>query len=355
MRLAVIAYDGESNPSTRLRILQYIPSLARAGFDVSTTFVSQRPEAHFDVGASRAAIDRADIVFVQRVLRRPLLRLLSAAGKPIVFDFDDALHYIRQSQYPLAHSPRGARDALRNGYRRVLRGSRYYSGRKRLLDSMLSLSARVLVGNEWLADDLRIPLHKVVVVPTSVWVHDAPCREHHEHVPVRLGWIGVPSNLYHLDALRPVFVELDRRFGAKIELAIVSSKTIDVPISTRFIPWSLSSESAEVMLFDIGLMPLQDDPFSRGKCAFKAIHCMQHGVPVVASPVGANTTLIVSGQNGWLADSPDEWVARIGSLVANSHARAVMGRAARRTIEERYSAEEASRLLDRVLRDAMRR
>ena len=93
-----------------------------------------------------------------------------------------------------------------------------------------------------------------------------------------------------------------------------------------------------MLSFDIGIMPLQDDPFSRGKCAFKAVFCMSQGVPVVASPVGANTALIEHGVNGWLAANTDDWVEGISVLVDDVAMRTRMGHLARKTIEERYSA-----------------
>src|SRR5687768_16958077 len=99
-------------------------------------------------------------------------------------------------------------------------------------------------------------------------------------------------------------------------------------------------------------MPLQDDPFSRAKCAFKAILCMAHGVPVVASPVGANASLIRSGENGLLAASTDEWVASISALVDDASLRARLGGEARATIEQDYSADTIVPRLSRILVDA---
>jgi glycosyltransferase involved in cell wall biosynthesis len=104
-------------------------------------------------------------------------------------------------------------------------------------------------------------------------------------------------------------------------------------------------------------MPLQDDPFSRGKCAFKAVFCMSRGVPVIASPVGANTTLIDHGENGWLATSTDDWIEGISALVEDVSLRSRMGRLARETIEEGYSAASVAKklatLLNRVTGSAL--
>jgi glycosyltransferase involved in cell wall biosynthesis len=103
------------------------------------------------------------------------------------------------------------------------------------------------------------------------------------------------------------------------------------------------------MVFDIGLMPLTDDPFSRGKCAFKAVYCMSRGVPVVASPIGANTALIQSGINGFLSATPREWLRSLSTLIEDSELRARLGAKARETIALRYSADEVARVLPKLL------
>jgi glycosyltransferase involved in cell wall biosynthesis len=347
-RVLVVAYGGELKPSTRLRILQYLPVLEATGFRFDRLFVSQGRGRTRITGLAEK-LDRADVVFVQRVLSPDLLRALRRRNKPVVFDMDDALHMIRQSQYPRAVLPRSLTDVARNAYRAALRGSRFHSGRKHLLDEMLEIAATTIVGNEWLFQELGLNDDRALVIPTSVWLDHVPTKRHHHHPPVTIGWIGVQSNLYHVDALHDAFQILRGRYSEDLQLKIVSSEWIQTPLSTRFTPWSLESESKSVLSFDIGIMPLQDDPFSRGKCAFKAVFCMSRGVPVVASPVGANKALIEHGVNGLLAASTDEWVEGISELADDIAARARMGQRARETIEKRYSAADAAKYLSEVL------
>jgi glycosyltransferase involved in cell wall biosynthesis len=121
------------------------------------------------------------------------------------------------------------------------------------------------------------------------------------------------------------------------------------------VPWSLEAEGDEVLTFDIGLMPLQDDPFSRGKCAFKAVFCMSRGVPVVASPVGANSELIAHGENGYLASNTAEWVDYLSGLVEDATLRAQLGHRARETIEAGFSAERVRAQLGETLLRARKR
>jgi glycosyltransferase involved in cell wall biosynthesis len=350
VRVLVLAYDGELNPSTRLRILQYVPALARNGVEVSTLFLERQGRARAFGRRLDRALSDVEVVFVQRVLTREVVRRLSRSRLPVIFDLDDAVHYIRESQYPRTLSPTNTADKVRNVYRSVLRGSRFHSSRKRLLDKMLDIATTTIVGNQWLFEELGLNEDRAVIIPTSVWLHGVPTKRHGPHRPVVVGWIGVKSNLYHLDALSDAFAALHERYKDEVELKIVSSATVKTPLVTRFVPWSLESESASVLSFDIGIMPLHDDPFSRGKCAFKAVFCMSRGVPVVASPVGANTALIEHGVNGWLASSTDDWIHGISVLAEDTEARARMGRLARKTIEDRYSAADVAENLSQVLR-----
>lgn len=122
---------------------------------------------------------------------------------------------------------------------------------------------------------------------------------------------------------------------------------------TLFEPWERSREVRAVQGFDIGIMPLTDTPFTRGKCGGKALVCMSCGVPVVASPVGVNGDIIRDGENGLLAGTPGEWLEKLGALIKDADLRARLGSEGRRTIESRYStAVNAPRLLA-ILRGAV--
>jgi glycosyltransferase involved in cell wall biosynthesis len=336
----VVAYDGPTQPATRLRILQYLPALKARGIECEAHFVAQGdgPRRLPD----RGLLERADVVFVQRVLSRGLLRLLKRSGKPVVFDVDDAIHLIRQSQYERAMEPVTLRDHAESLYRAVARGGRFYSSRKRLLDEMISIASVTIVGNRWLYENLGLEASRAMVLPTAVWVDNAPRVSHAPRTPITLGWTGVRSNLIHLEGLGPVFGRLAARFGARLLLSIVSSASLQLPIATRFTPWSLDAEEDALRQFDIGLMPLRDDPFSRGKSAFKAILCMSRGIPVVASPVGANRDVIEHGVNGFLASSDDEWIEHLTALVESVSLRARLGDQARATIESRFSARRVT-------------
>ena len=347
-RVLVIAVGGELNQSTRLRILQYLPALIQEGFSFETYFVSADSRG-LDLDEISSRVDRADVVFVQRVLDSGLIRLLRQASVPVVYDLDDALHYIRPQQYARTVAPLGLFDHFTGAGRVILRGGRYYSGRRKKLNEMIDLARVVIVGNDWLFDDLALDGGSSVVLPTSVWVEGAPCKVHRNHWPVTLGWIGGWGSLYNLHLIDEVFDVLRQKFAEQIELKIVSSGPRETALVTRFQQWSLETEDEDVMSFDIGLMPVPNDPFSQGKCAFKAIYCMSRGVPVVVSPVGANTDLISHGMDGFLAATAQEWIQALSQLIGDVELRTRMGRLARRTVEERYSATSVATGLKAVL------
>lgn len=182
-----------------------------------------------------------------------------------------------------------------------------------------------------------------------MWLDGIATKAHSAHWPVTIGWIGVRSNLIYLERLTPVFDELRKRYRDDVELVVVSSIGLETAVPTRFVPWSLEGESEAVLSFDIGIMPLDDDPFSRGKSAFKAVLCMSRGVPMVASPVGANATLISHGVDGYLARTHDEWIACLSSLVESDVLRSQFGLHARSAIEARFSAAQVADRLAEIL------
>jgi glycosyltransferase involved in cell wall biosynthesis len=349
MRLLVLAHDGEVNASTRLRILQYLPALSRAGIQASTIFVGRTDRVTSLGSQIDQALTEAEVVFVQRVVTKDIVRRLSESNVPVVFDVDDALHYIRQTQYHTAIDPHSLSDRIRNAYRAAVRGNKFYSSRKRHLDRILRLADLVIVGNDWLFNELRLDTTRGIVIPTSVWVDGTDCRVHRRRTPTAIGWIGVKDSLVYLRQLESVFRELHQKYRERVELRIVSSRAIQTPLPTIFDRWSLETEAEAVMRFDVGIMPLSDDPYSRGKCALKAVFCMSRGIPVVASPVGANSALIRHGENGLLASTPSEWVSNLSALIDDPQLRGRLGLQARKTIASHYSAAEVARMLPRLL------
>ena len=203
----------------------------------------------------------------------------------------------------------------------------------------------VLAGNSYLADHAREHNKRVEVVPSCVDPSEQSLRNHEERGTVKIGWIGSKSTATYLERLLPVFEKLSRR-GHKFELSVVGAgKAIQVPWATS-VAWTLEGEKKILSSFDIGIMPLPDDPWTRGKCGYKLLQYFAAGVPAVASPVGVNRDL-VGNDRGILARSEAEWLSALEQLMLDWESRKEMGANARQFVEREYSYQRwAPRLAD---------
>lgn len=171
--------------------------------------------------------------------------------------------------------------------------------------------------------------------------------------PVVLGWTGLSDNLGYLDRIAPIIKTLSERYP--LELMVSTSKPYTFPgITVRNRTWTMSEEIDYLSEADIGLMPLEDTPRARGKCAFKALQYMGVGTPVVLSPVGMNKTVVEDGVTGFLAESPEEWQDKLERLITDPGLRERMGRAARRYIKAQYSIAAYYPVFKNVLQRAAR-
>jgi len=161
------------------------------------------------------------------------------------------------------------------------------------------------------------------------------------HQNVIIGWTGTHSTLHYLQPLVPLLKRLYKNI--KFELVVISNQepSFHCPFLT-FIPWKKNSEIEDLQRFDIGVMPLTDDPWAKGKCGFKALQYMALGIPALGSPIGVNSKIIDSGINGFLCQSEEEWSRNLKLLLENAHLRQKMGQAGRRKVEQKYSVKSNS-------------
>lgn len=264
-----------------------------------------------------------DVLYVQkRLFPIPVLRLIQRLNPHIVFDLDDAIYL-----HP-ALQPR--------------------------VDAMLRTASIVVAGNEWLATYARQFNEQVVIIPTVV--DTDLCRppsgaRHPGDDRVVIGWIGLNPNRGDLAPMRPVFDWLGERYGERVVLWIVSSQPLEMETQLRleFIPWTLEGSQAALQQFDIGIMPLEDTEWNRGKCGLKLIQYMAVGAAPVASPVGVNPEIIRDEETGYLATTTEEWQKRLARLIEDETLRLEIGYAARQRIEHYYSLKAILPLLIEVL------
>jgi glycosyltransferase involved in cell wall biosynthesis len=322
----LLVYQDERLPSSRIRVLHMAPHLTGLGADCE---VIPYPSS---VGAKRGLwrrVQRADVVVLQYKLPSMIDGFLwRTVRRPIVFDFDDAIMF--------RHEPVGDSYESRTRRRRFAR--------------VAGFSHAFICGNEYLASFVR-PTGKKVLVAASPVPVDVSRREFAaDSEPLQVGWIGGRGNLNSLASLGDVFREMRRRH--RFVLTVISDSDFDLEgCEVRNVRWSLETEGAELAKLDVGVMPLADTPWTRGKCGYKLLQYMAAEVPVVASPVGMNRTLVQHGMNGFLAASTDEWNDVLERLLADASLRQRIGKAGRRTVEQGYTYEHTARAWMGFLRD----
>jgi glycosyltransferase involved in cell wall biosynthesis len=282
------------------------------------------------------AAKRADVVWLYREafpLGPPVADLLVERGAPTVLDFDDAI-WIRTSS------------AANRWVERLKQPSK--------VATVASQAAIVTVGNAYLASWAQRFAQRVVILPTTLDVER--CQPSYEHLgvnrPVVVGWVGSPTTGSHLQLIDTV---LERLSGdPRIELRLIGAPRLVLNRAPSVVvrPWQAASEEADIGSLDIGLMPLPDDEWARGKCGFKALHYMAHGVPPVVSPVGVNAEIVEHGVNGLHATSDEEWLEGIALLAKDPGLRSELGRAARETVVERFSGQRWAGRFVEVLEEA---
>lgn len=308
--------------ASRYRVLQYIPYLKSNGVDAT---VSLYPRTLKENIQFFNALPQYDIVFLQRKrFNQPRLALLRKMAKRIIYDFDDAVMY-RNSR---------AKDPVSQT-------------RRRRFIQMIQSSDFIIAGNEFLKSEV-LPFNlNVEVIPTSIDQERYPLKDYSvQREKVTLGWIGDHGSIHYLEKMRPIFEEVGRRYP-HIELKIVCDIFFDCEkINVAKKVWKHEEEVADLQSFDIGLMPLVDDPWSWGKCGLKIIQYQGVGVPVVCTPVGINRDLVEDGVNGFWAITPEEWEEKISILIEGQTLRERMGREGRRRVLERFTIQVcAPRLL----------
>jgi glycosyltransferase involved in cell wall biosynthesis len=196
---------------------------------------------------------------------------------------------------------------------------------------------KVCPGNQYLCNYAAQYNNNVVLLPTCVDMERGhnKVKEHGDHKVV-VGWTGSHSTLPYLDPLMPVLEELQQELD--FSFAVIADKKPELPLKDwTYIQWTAASEIDDLLKMDIGIMPLQNDAWSEGKCGFKLIQYLSAGIPALASPVGVNKTIIEEGTNGHLCDSPEDWKKYLRTLITDTQLRSRLGRAGLEKMLREYS------------------
>lgn len=350
MRVLLLSRYTRQGASSRVRSLQYLPALAAAGIEVQ---VAPLLDAAYlgDLYAGRATdwphvavrylarlrqlatAGRFDLLWVEKELF-PMLpagaeRLLARLRVPYVVDYDDAVfHNYDRHRRPLV--------------RRLL-------GRK--IDVVMAHARAVFAGNDYLAARAQAAgARRVVALPTVVDLQRYPPPAASRAAgPLRIGWIGTPATAGYLQAVVPALRAAAADGAAVVLIGAPPGTLADCGAECR--PWQEAAEAEEIARFDIGIMPLPDAPFERGKCGYKLIQYMACAVPCVASPVGVNRSLLATGA-GLLAAEPAQWHQALQRLLADPALRMRAGRIGRAQVAARYSVQAQAPTLIAALREA---
>jgi hypothetical protein len=281
------------------------------------------------------------VLILQRVLPTPdnLRRLRSRYGR-LIFDIDDAIFATPRDPASPQWLEGGKRLA-----RLVTRGSTRASARKRPLQKALRGVDLCVVGNAYLGRFASRHCERVYEIPTTAEpLPDLPPRP---AGPI-LVWVGIAENLQYLDLIAEPLARVQREVDFR--LVIVSSRPWKkAPVPAEFVPWSVTAERRVLAGATLGLAPLIDDPWTRGKCAYRAVLYGAHGLPTVASPVGVTSQVVVDGKTGLLARTESEWTAALARLVSAPDRAQEMGRRAWERIRIAYCDDVAVRLWSRAI------
>jgi glycosyltransferase involved in cell wall biosynthesis len=353
--LAIVPQIPDVSPGQRYRLEQWVPLLRQLGVDTCVE-PFENPELNrilYQPGRLLRKVKLIGDAFLRRVrllnlipdydivyifreatLLGPALieRQIHRLGVPIVFDFDDAIfvRYISPS----------------NGIFSLLK----CAGKTRTL---CRIATHVMAGNRHLAEYAMRFNKNTTIIPTTIdtdkYRPEPPRTRPSQAV---IGWTGSYSTVQHLDLLREALRKLART--ENFRLRVIGPDKFEFPgVPTESIPWRSCSEVADLRPIDIGIMPLPDNRWTRGKCACKALQYMGLGIPTVCSPVGVNSEIIEDGVNGFLAAGQDEWIEKLTRLLRSADLRTRIGLAGRAVVEDRFSARVQAPKVFEVFRSAV--
>lgn len=348
MRVLMLPKYDATGASSRLRSYQYVRTLTARGFTLDVhplldngyvADLYQRRISPAKVVSSYlrrlrklVSSNKYDVVWLEKELLPWIPDWLEARlakrVAALVVDYDDAIFH----RY----------DRHRSGIVRAIYG--------RKIDAVMRRADLVTAGNDYLLSRARSAgAKRVEWLPTVVdlerYPHPVP-RDHGGQLVI--GWIGSPSTAHYLREVDPVIQEISRRYQTR---CIAIGARSDQLAGSCFEPvaWSEAGEAAMLAQIDIGIMPLRNEPWELGKCGYKLIQYMAAGRAVVASPVGANRSIVEPGISGYLAATNEEWLSALDSLIKDPSKRVAMGMEGRRRVEELYSLQVQSQRLASLL------
>jgi glycosyltransferase involved in cell wall biosynthesis len=316
-------HNAKHRASYRYRVGQFLPYWADFNIEMQAVCISGKN--YLNILRYLFIFQQYDYILLQKKIIPGILIKMIAMQSKLIYDIDDAL-YTRESQELMQNKPPSNHTVNKLNY-------------------ILKKSALVFAGSPELAGYARAFNDNVHLIPTGLNspLSELPLPPESDHITI--GWIGNNVNLFYLSLIDDATLYIQQKYPG-VRFSLLCGKPPDeLQTSWHFTQWSSSKEQSWLQSIDIGIMPLTDDPWSRGKCAFKLLQYMAHGKPVVASDVGANKTTVSHTINGYLASTTEEWIVALEQLIVDRQMRIRMGRESLKIFTEQF---ERSRIQQKI-------
>jgi glycosyltransferase involved in cell wall biosynthesis len=341
--LFIASHRLNRSPGQRFRWEQYLPYLRENGFQCDFEYmISPEDDKTFYSSGNlfskgmiflKCWIKRYqdtikakdyDIVFIQREAFMTgsvyFEKRFKKTGAKNVFDFDDSiwLQNVSEANKTFAF----LKDASKTS-------------------KLIAMTDQVIAGNEYLAQYARQFNNNVTIIPTTIDTEEyKPEKETRNPNKVTIGWSGSITTIQHFKFAIPFLEKIKHKYGDRVEIKVIGDGNyVNEKLGIKGIAWNKERELIELNTFDIGIMPLPDDEWAKGKCGLKGLQYMALEIPTLMSPVGVNSDIIQDGVNGYLASADDEWIDKTSLLIESAELRARIGKAGRQTVIDHYSIE----------------
>jgi glycosyltransferase involved in cell wall biosynthesis len=338
--LFVVPYPLGKAPSQRFRFEQYLPMVTENGWtyrfasfiDESTWQILYKPghTGQKVLGILKGFLKRIallfsthqyDFIFIHREatpIGPPWFEwfVSRVLKKRIIYDFDDAIWIPNTSEN-----------------NKIVAGIKWHHK----VAAICRWAYKVSCGNSYLRDYARNFNENPIVNPTTIdTIHVHNQVKDQNTSKLVIGWTGTHSTMKYLDQVVPVIQQLEEKYD--FEFCVISNQAPDWSLhSLTYKPWKKETEIADLLAFNVGLMPLEDDLWAKGKCAFKALQYMALGIPAVVSPVGMNTEVVDDNENGFICATSEDWYRKLENIMQDPELRTRLGKAAREKIEKNYA------------------
>jgi glycosyltransferase involved in cell wall biosynthesis len=355
MRILFIApLYPERSPSQRFRFEQYLDFLKEKNIEYSYSYLVS--EKHDRIFYSKGNLlkklyllilftykrfqdlrsaSKYDVVFIQReafYLGTTFFEKRLAKKTKVIFDFDDSiwLNNVSDANKNL--------NFLKNPVK---------------TSEIIKFVHLVVAGNNYLSEYAKQFNSNVKILPTIINT-DEYKKVHHDKDQICIGWSGSVTTIQHFEYAIPFLTKIKKKFGDKVYIKVIGDGSyINNNLDIKGLSWNKESEIEDLSEFDIGIMPLPNDEWAKGKCGLKGLQYMALEIPTIMSPVGVNSEIIKDGVNGFLADSIEEWENKLSRLIESEELRSILGKKGRDTVVEKYSTDATKEIFIEYLNEVI--